>query len=59
MISISSGDKLYSQSEILNNVRADMQQHDITEVDERFITILSIALNEPPDFIRGALEARR
>jgi hypothetical protein len=55
MITITTGDKLYSQSEILNNIRADMQQHDVTELDERFISILSIALNEPPDYIRGAL----
>jgi hypothetical protein len=59
MITVTSGDKLFSESEVLNNVRTYLQQHDITELDERFISILSIALNEPPDFIRGALRVKK
>lgn len=59
MITITTGDKLYSQSEILNNIRTDMVQNDVTELDERFISILSKALNEPPDYIRGALRVRK
>jgi hypothetical protein len=55
MITVTSGDKLFSLSEVIDNIRTYLQQHDITELDERFILVLSVALNEPPDFIRGAL----
>ena len=59
MISISNGDKLYLQSEILNNVRTYVEKNKVTDIDEggfEFeIAILAAALNEPPDFIRGAL----
>jgi hypothetical protein len=52
-------DKLYSESEILANVRAYVKKHKITDIDEGGfafeIVILAVALDEPEDFIRGAI----
>ena len=53
-------DKLYSESEILANVRAYVKKYNITKIDSGGfafeILILAVALDEPEDFIRGAIK---
>jgi hypothetical protein len=56
-------DKLFSLTEVLSNVRTYVEQEKITDVETGAfnfeIKILSIALDEPEDFIRGALRPDR
>ena len=53
-------DRLFSESEILKNVRTYVKDYKITDIDEGAfsfeIKILSVALDEPEDFIRGAIK---
>ncbi len=46
--------KLMSLQEVLENVRQDMSKYGI-HVEEVNVELLAVALDESPDFIRGAL----
>ena len=58
MIAIAN-DKLFSESELLRNVRTYVKEHKIQDIEKdgfaAEVFILSVALDEPEDFVRGAI----